>query len=217
MNDLKRFFHHQFEQPNYLIFLISLVLLLILPALSPFITLGNLLLRVTYGFVLLVACIYTSKSYQDLVLLSILGVINYVFFLLYNQSNIASVVNPLITLTFFGLVFTRLMQYVFSPKSVTINDVYALSSGYIIMGVIAAPFFFLVNMKLEQAFSSAQELEFLDLMYFSYITLTGVGYGDITPAHAISRSLSLLLGIIGQLYIAILVGIIIGKYLASES
>lgn len=217
MNDIKRFFHHQFEQPNYLVFLISLVLLLILPSLAPLLAMGSTLLRITYGMVLLMACIYTSKSYKDLVLLSVLGTINYVFFIFYSRSDLASAINPIITLSFFGLVFARLMEYVFSPKSVTINDIYALSAGYIIIGVIAAPFFVLVNMQLENAFSISNEADFLDLLYFSYITLTGVGYGDITPTHTISKSLSLVLGIIGQLYTAILIGIIIGKYLASES
>ncbi|MEL6941649.1 MAG: potassium channel family protein [Bacteroidota bacterium] len=161
------------------------------------------------------ACIYTSKSYQDLVILGLLGITNYVLFLLYSRSEVASVINPIITLTFFGFVFTRLMEYVFSPKSVTINDVYALSAGYIILGVIAAPFFFLVNMQLENALSISQDASFSDLLYFSYITLTGVGYGDITPVHPIAKSLSLLLGIIGQLYLAVLVGIIIGKYISN--
>ncbi|MEL6719119.1 MAG: potassium channel family protein, partial [Bacteroidota bacterium] len=90
-----------------------------------------------------------------------------------------------------------------------------LSAGYIILGVIAAPFFFLVNMQLENALSISQDASFSDLLYFSYITLTGVGYGDITPVHPIAKSLSLLLGIIGQLYLAVLVGIIIGKYISN--
>lgn len=215
MNSIKQFFHHQFKQPNYLIFLISLVLLLILPSLAPMLAMGSILLRLAYGMVILMACIYTSKSYQDLMLLGILGIINYVLFILYNRSDVASIINPIITLIFFGFVFTRLIEYVFSPKSVTINDIYALSAGYIIIGVIAAPFFFLVNMQLEDAFSISQDASFSDLLYFSYITLTGVGYGDITPKHPIAKSLSLVLGIIGQLYTAILVGIIIGKYLTS--
>ena len=215
MNSVKQFFHHHFEQPNYLIFLISLVLLLLLPALAPLLALGNVLLRITYGLVILMACIYTSKSYRDLKLLGILGIVNFVVFLFYSHSEFASIINPMVTLLFFGFVFTRLMQYVFSPKAVTINDVYALSAGYIIIGIIAAPFFTLANAQLDDAFSISQAASFSDLLYFSYITLTGVGYGDITPTHPISKSLSLILGIIGQLYTAILVGIVIGKYLAA--
>lgn len=214
MGNLKQFFHHHFEQPNYLIFLLSLVLLLILPALAPLLAVGNIVLRIAYGMVILMACVYTSKSYQDLKLLGGLGIVSYTLFILYRQYEVASILNPIVTLLFFGLVFSRLITYVFSPKSVTINDIYALCAGYIIIGVIAAPFFSLLHLQLDTAFSIPPEASFFDLLYFSYITLTGVGYGDITPTHPISRSLSLVLGIVGQLYTAILVGIVIGKYLA---
>ncbi len=163
------------------------------------------------------ACIYTSKSYKDLLLLGVLGAVSFFLFMLYQDTQIISIANPVITFLFFGLVFIRLMQYVFQPKSVSINDVLALSSGYLILGVIAAPFFFVIDMQLENAFSIPKGVDFYDLLYFSYITLTGVGYGDIVPVHQLAKSLALCVGIIGQLYLAILVGIIIGKYLALEN
>ena len=96
------------------------------------------------------------------------------------------------------------------------HDILALCSGYLILGVIAAPFFFMLDMQLEGAFSIENNTDFYDLLYFSYITLTAVGYGDIVPVHKVAKSMSLLLGIIGQLYLAILVGIIVGKYLTAE-
>ena len=43
-----------------------------------------------------------------------------------------------------------------------------------------------------------------DLIYFSFSTLTTVGYGDIVPGHPIARSLSSVKAIIGQLYSATL-------------
>jgi Ion channel len=43
-----------------------------------------------------------------------------------------------------------------------------------------------------------------DLSYFSFVTLTTVGYGDIVPVHPLARSLSSVEAIIGQLYPATL-------------
>ncbi|HEY7534991.1 MAG TPA: potassium channel family protein, partial [Thermodesulfobacteriota bacterium] len=43
------------------------------------------------------------------------------------------------------------------------------------------------------------------LLYFSFVTLTTVGYGDITAVHPVSRSLAMLEGLIGQLFPAILI------------
>ncbi len=217
MNQILQFFQKHFEHPNYLYFLISLVMLLILPALASLVVFGDLLLKITYGIVILMACIYTSRSYQDLLLMGVLGISTFFLFVRYQDYHVISVANPVITLFFFGLVFIRLMQYIFQPKSVSTNDVLALSSGYLILGIIAAPFFFVLDMQLENAFSIPKGAEFYDLLYFSYITLTGVGYGDIVPVHQLAKSLALCVGIIGQLYLAILVGIIIGKYLAPEN
>jgi hypothetical protein len=42
------------------------------------------------------------------------------------------------------------------------------------------------------------------LIYFSFVTLTTVGYGDVTPVHPLARSLALMEGLTGQLYPAIL-------------
>ena len=51
-----------------------------------------------------------------------------------------------------------------------------------------------------------------DLMYFSMVTLTTVGYGDIVPVHPIARSLANMEGLIGQLYPAIILARIMTLY-----
>jgi len=55
-----------------------------------------------------------------------------------------------------------------------------------------------------------------DLIYYSFVTLTTVGYGDITPANSLTKSLTILEAIIGQLYLTVLVALLVGKYV-SES
>ncbi|WP_298511081.1 potassium channel family protein [uncultured Kordia sp.] len=51
------------------------------------------------------------------------------------------------------------------------------------------------------------------LMYFSYITLLTIGYGDIVPVTAIARKATILIGLIGQIYLVIITSIIVGKYI----
>jgi len=45
-----------------------------------------------------------------------------------------------------------------------------------------------------------------DFIYFSFVTLTTVGYGDVTPVHPVARSLAVAEALTGQLYPAILIG-----------
>ena len=47
-------------------------------------------------------------------------------------------------------------------------------------------------------------------VYFSYVTLTTLGYGDITPVSSAARNLSVLEAITGQLYLAVLIARLIG-------
>ena len=216
MEHLSKFFKYHFEHPNYLYFLVSLIMMLIIPSLANFLPFSGLILECSFGLVILMASIYTSRSYKDLRLLIIVGSSLFVLFVLYQQYQFVPLLNPLLTVVFFGMVFWRLMRYVFSPKSVQLNDVLALSAGYLVLGIMAAPCFYVIEIQFHNSFNISGESQFYDLLYFSYITLTGVGYGDIVPLHPLAKSLSLIVGIIGQLYLVILVGIVIGKYLARD-
>jgi hypothetical protein len=54
------------------------------------------------------------------------------------------------------------------------------------------------------------------LVYFSFVTLSTVGYGDITPLSPPARSLAFMEAIIGQIYLAVLVARLVGLHIASS-
>ena len=54
-------------------------------------------------------------------------------------------------------------------------------------------------------------------IYYSFVTMTTLGYGDITPVGPQARSLSILLSITGPMYIAILIAKLVGKYSSQKS
>jgi hypothetical protein len=53
-----------------------------------------------------------------------------------------------------------------------------------------------------------------DLLYFSFVTLTTLGYGDLTPVTAQARSLAIVEAVTGVLYIAIVIARLVGLYMA---
>jgi ion channel len=55
------------------------------------------------------------------------------------------------------------------------------------------------------------------LLYFSIGTLTGVAYGDILPVHPMARLLSSIEAVIGQMYMAVLVAMLMSDYAAGRS
>jgi len=56
-----------------------------------------------------------------------------------------------------------------------------------------------------------------DMLYFSFITLTTIGYGDFSPTSALGQKLAILEGLIGQFYIAIIMAILVGKFLTRDT
>ena len=67
-----------------------------------------------------------------------------------------------------------------------------------------------VNFSLNIA---AEELEPVqDTIYYTFMTFTTTGYGDIAPTHPFSKSLAVLISVCGQLYIAVIIAMLVGKY-----
>ncbi len=58
----------------------------------------------------------------------------------------------------------------------------------------------------------AQTFPLVDAVYFSFVTLTTVGYGDILPLSRILRSLAVVEAVIGQLYVAVMIARLVALY-----
>lgn len=85
---------------------------------------------------------------------------------------------------------------------------------YLLMGLIWALIYLLVAQAVPDAFNGVTQLpwyqNFSDMAYYSYVTLTTLGYGDITPKAPIARFLVYMEAIIGVFYMAILVASLVG-------
>ena len=215
-DSLKKYLRHHFHHPNYFYFMVSLILLILVPPFSELIESRSLLLNSSFGLVILMGIFYTTANFNQFITFSILGVILFVLFVIAQQSQTFSFWNPIMTAIFFLGVFRNLIQHIFRVEKIGLNEVYASIAGYLVLGIMVTPFFFLIEQSIPHSFKLPEDTEFYDFMYFSYITLTTIGYGDITPVHHIAKSFTILVGIFGQLYLTILVAIIIGKYLAID-
>ncbi|MEM6843991.1 MAG: potassium channel family protein [Bacteroidota bacterium] len=203
------------EDPNYLYFLFSLVLMLVLPTLTPILHAGVLIMNITYGFVLLMSVIYMGTTKRDSFGLGIIAAIMYGLFL-YEQQNIYfSLASAAATLVFFSIVLVKILRYILL-NPIGVNEIYACITGYMILGVLGAPLFFIINKTADDAFLLSGQGDFYDFIYFSFITLTSVGYGDMSPVHPFAMSAAILLSVAGQLYLTILIAIIIGKFFAGD-
>jgi hypothetical protein len=96
-------------------------------------------------------------------------------------------------------------------------------SVYLLIGVAFGSFFDLLetiepgSFRLHDTLAVEATLGFRRLLFFSFMTLTSVGYGDITPVTDLAQSLSILEGVAGVLYVAVLVGGVVNAYRQEES
>jgi len=109
-----------------------------------------------------------------------------------------------------GLTLTIVVaRAVFAPGKVTLHRIIGAILLYLSIGLIFVALFCFVALLTPKAFIGLDPrqddlLVAGNLIYFSFVTLTSVGYGDIVPLHAFARGLANVEAIIGQLYPATL-------------
>jgi len=85
---------------------------------------------------------------------------------------------------------------------------------YLLMGLVWTLLYLLIAQAMPLAFNSLEQLiwydNFADVAYYSFVTLTTLGYGDISPNNPIARFVVYMEAIVGVFYMAILVASLIG-------
>ena len=105
-----------------------------------------------------------------------------------------------------GLMTTVVLAQAFRGGVVNIHRVQGAVAAYLLLGVAFGFAYELLSAFVPAAFATAAtvELPYRGWQYFSFVTLTTTGYGDVTPVHPVARSLTMLEALTGQLYPAIL-------------
>jgi len=133
-------------------------------------------------------------------------------------SMLGEIVTTLLELLFCGLCFVVALKYVLFGKRMDLNRIVGAICVYMLLGVLFGITNMLVHRFVPGSFNgldaSGDSMEGFSLIYYSFVTLTTLGYGDITPEGAIARSLAYLAAIAGQFYIAILVAMVVGQFLS---
>jgi len=105
--------------------------------------------------------------------------------------------------------------YVLKEGRVTRDKIAAAICVYVILGITWGMLFSLVATldpgALGGGFASGPSGS-APAMYFSFVTLTTVGYGDIAPVSSTARALVMVEGIVGQIYIAVMIARLVALY-----
>ncbi len=122
---------------------------------------------------------------------------------------------------FYALVTIEIIKQVWNAKVVGKNVILGLISGYISLGLLSFFMCLTIEIVYPNSFSGliAENSDNVaeTLMYYSYITLMTVGYGDISPVSPVAQKASIFIGLIGQFYLVILTAVVVGKYIGQSS
>jgi voltage-gated potassium channel len=130
---------------------------------------------------------------------------------IYRGSSGLSPIHLVILLGFFVLTtWAAARQVLFSGRADT-NEVVGAVCIYLLLGMIWSVLYLLIEETVPGSFTGLSAAGgTADLTYFSFVSLTTMGFGDITPVLPLARYLAFMEGIVGQFYLAILVASLVG-------
>ena len=105
-------------------------------------------------------------------------------------------------------------QLLESRESINLNLVYGAIVSYLAIGIVGGQMCIILDALVPGSFFESYSSEHsYHYYYFSFVTLSTLGYGDIVPTNEPARALSLLIALSGQIYMTIAMAIIIGKFM----
>ena len=113
---------------------------------------------------------------------------------------------------FFGFTAVTLMSYLFKTKDITSDIIIGAICAYFLIGLMWAYVYAILETFRPGTFHSSQggNFERVSFIYYSFVTITTLGYGDITPLTSQARSLSILEAVFGQIYLAVVIARLVG-------
>ena len=110
---------------------------------------------------------------------------------------------------------TYLLRYVFQPEVMTADKLYGAAAAYLMLGVLWAYVYSIIDYVYPQSFSIGGQptpLPPIDSLYFSFTVLTSTGFGDIVPLTRQARAICVVEQLTGALFLAILIARLAGVY-----
>ena len=186
---------------------------------------GHLILSVLFSLVLIAAVFAVADRRRTLVIALVLAVpaitarwINH-----FRPDLIHPYVFLICALALLGFVIGHLLHFILRAPVVTVEVLCASIAAYLMLGLMWTVAYWLVDQLTPGgAFSfnnnrGAHTIDGFTGFYFSFITLSTVGYGDITPVSRVARWLAAMEAMIGLLYVAVLIARLVSLYSSTKS
>jgi len=212
------------KQDNFIyLFIGILIFLLIAPAIRQWFPANSPAILQVAFMVMMIMGVWSLQADKKLFLLGSLLAFSGVSLAAFNifiDSAVVRLSSLTILLLFCILSAGVAMRQILFVQKIDANKLFGSVCIYFLIGIIWALLYGFVDYANHDSFigiveetDHGRQWEFI---YYSFVTLTTLGYGDISPVSPLARSLAYLEAIFGQIYIAILVASLVGAYLSGR-
>lgn len=117
-------------------------------------------------------------------------------------------------LVYYGFTTFAIVRHLFRKHEVDIDTILSAGSAYLMIGLTFAVSYMLIETVQPGSFvvNNVTDQSWGEFFYFSIVTLTTLGYGDIVPVSPHARSVATLEATVGVLYMAILLARLVSEY-----
>ena len=207
---------------DFKILLIFLLALLSIPSMVPEMVTQLITINILFSLVFLIAsnCLLLDMKlfYKGIILGFIATTCTWMAYFSPNNSQLILVQNIAYFL-FFSVLLLHILITLFQTSQIDLNIVFGAMNGYIIIGLMGSFLMIMVNELYPDAYlyNDDSKLTFYDYIYFSFVNMTTLGFGDIIPKKPPAKGLTVIHTLIGQLYLTVIVGIMVGKFIVHSS
>lgn len=210
------------QGPFLSLFLILVTLLLIAPVAGQS-ALGGAILQGGYTLVLLASVWAVRGHTPERVALWVVGIPALAAGWATEISGMTrlNMAGHILMVAFTGVVAWVLVAHVARARRVTADTLYAAFSAYLLIGVLFASLYMILEAIQPGSLGFATGLDGTernwDAFYFSLVTLTTLGYGDLHPNFGLAKSVAPMEAVFGQIYLAALVARLVGLWTAAQA
>ena len=120
---------------------------------------------------------------------------------------------------FFGFIIITILTLIFNRNEITRDLIAGAAAVYLLMAVVWTYAYQLIEIIQPGSFSFAQSQSSgsqAPFLYYSFVTMTTLGYGDVTPSSTAAKSCAVLEAVVGQLYLVITVAWLVGVHISQS-
>ena len=205
------------------IFLLAAIFLLL--AVTPFLE-GFVHLRFLFSAfltVVLVSAVYAlSQKIRNIAIAALLAtpMLISIWTQYFVRSNAIFLIGRICGAFFIAFTIFHILRSIFQEQDVTKDTIAGAAAVYMLFALMWSFLYGVLDLVEPGSFaiSEAQTLgERTIYLYYSFVTITTLGYGDVTPISYIASSLAVLEAVVGQLYLVVLVAWLVGMYVSKKS